>query len=55
MVLFNNDPALIKSFGGIQSIPTTFLVDAEGIIREVWIGGHGKAVYEQGVKTVLGT
>jgi peroxiredoxin len=55
MVLFNNDPALIQSFGGIQSIPTTFLVDAEGIIREVWIGGHGKAVYEQGVKTVLGT
>jgi peroxiredoxin len=55
MVLFNNDPALIQGFGGIQSIPTTFLVDGEGIIREVWIGGHGKAEYERGVKAVIGS
>ena len=55
MVMFNNDPDLIQAFGGIQSIPTTFLVDADGVIREKWIGGHGKAVYEQGIKNLLGT
>ena len=55
MVMFNNDPELMSGFGGVQSIPTTFLIDAEGVIREVWVGGHGKAEYERGVKVVLGT
>ena len=55
MVMFNNDPELIRSFGGIQSIPTTFLVDGEGVIREVWVGGHPKAEYDRGIKAVLGT
>ena len=55
MVMFNNDPELIRGFGGIQSIPTTFLLDGEGVIREVWVGGHGKAEYERGIKGVLGT
>jgi peroxiredoxin len=55
MVMFNNDQKLIDSFGGIQSIPTTFLIDSEGIIREKWVGGFGKAEYERGIKAVLGT
>ncbi len=55
MVLFNNDPQLIKAFGGIQSIPTTFLIDREGVIREKWVGGFGKAEYERAIKAVLGS
>lgn len=55
MVLFNNDPGLIRAFGGLQSIPTTFLIDADGIIREKWVGGFGKETYEKGIRTVLGS
>ena len=55
MVMFNNDQKLIHSFGGIQSIPTTFLIDSEGIIREKWVGGLSKAEYERGIKAVLGS
>jgi len=55
VVMFNNDPNLITAFGGIQSIPTTFLVDGNGIIREKWVGGFGKAEYERAVKEVLGS
>jgi len=55
MVMFNNDQKLIDSFGGIQSIPTTFLIDADGIIREKWVGGYDKAEYERAIKLVLGS
>jgi peroxiredoxin len=54
MVLFDQDPALIQAFGGIQSIPTTFLIDPEGVIRHRWIGAAPKAAYEAQVKKVLG-
>ncbi len=33
MVLFDQDTHLIQEFGGMQSIPTTFLIDADGVIR----------------------
>ncbi|MEN8005660.1 MAG: TlpA disulfide reductase family protein [Candidatus Krumholzibacteriota bacterium] len=55
MVMFNNDPNLITAFGGIQSIPTTFLIDREGVIREKWVGGFGKETYEAAVKNVIGS
>lgn len=54
MVLFDQDPALIQAFGGIQSIPTTFLIDSEGIIRHRWIGAAPKAAYEAQVKKIIG-
>ena len=55
VVMFNNSPQLLADFGGIQSIPTTFLIDKDGIIREKWQGGFGKAEYERALKQVLGS
>ncbi len=55
MVMFNNDQKLIDNFGGIQSIPTTFLIDADGIIQEKWVGGYDKATYEKAIKVVIGS
>ena len=55
MVLFNNDMNLIKDFGGIQSIPTTFLIDQDGVVREKWVGAFDKAEYERAVKAVIGS
>ena len=55
MVLFDNDPQLISDFGGIQSIPTTFLIDGDGVIREKWVGAFGKAEYERAIRSVIGS
>jgi peroxiredoxin len=55
MVMFNNDQKLLNDFGGIQNIPTTFLIDGDGIIQEKWVGAPGKAVYERALKAVLGS
>lgn len=55
MVLFNNDMKLVADFGGVEAIPTTFLIDADGIIREKWEGGLSKATYEAGIKSLLGS
>ena len=43
-----------RAYGGVQSLPTTFLIDPEGVIRQIWVGGHEKDVYEQAVRGVLG-
>ncbi len=55
MVLLNNDTKLINDFGGIQSIPTTFLIDGDGVIQEKWVGAFGRETYEKAVKAVIGS
>lgn len=54
MVLFNQDIKLARDFGGLQSLPTTFLIDAEGVIRAKWIGAVDKSTYEKAVRDVIG-
>ncbi len=55
MVLLNNNAKLISDFGGIQSIPTTYLIDEDGVIQEKWVGAFGKETYEKAVKAVIGS
>jgi peroxiredoxin len=45
---------VLRDYGGVQSIPTTFLVDRQGVIRNVWTGALPKAEYEKAVRSVLG-
>jgi thiol-disulfide isomerase/thioredoxin len=33
---------LARGFGGIRGIPTTFLIDRKGVIRQKWIGPPGE-------------
>lgn len=47
------DQKVISDFGGLQSIPTTFLVDRNGEIVEKWVGGQTKSTYESAVQSVL--
>jgi cytochrome c biogenesis protein CcmG/thiol:disulfide interchange protein DsbE len=47
------DRKVVQQFGGIMSIPTTFLIDQEGRIVGKWIGYQTKAVYEGAIKKVL--
>jgi peroxiredoxin len=54
MVLFEETSTILSDFGGIQSIPTTFLIDANGVIVEKWVGGLDKATYEKAVVATIG-
>ena len=44
---------VLEDFGGITGIPTSFLLDADGVIRKVWTGGADLATYEKAVKAAL--
>ena len=47
------DQKVIMDFGGLQSIPTTFLVDENGLIIKKWVGGQSKSTYENAVKAAI--
>jgi len=47
------DQKVVTDFGGLQSIPTTFLVDRRGEVTHKWVGGQSKQAYESAVKSVL--
>ncbi|MBU4202184.1 MAG: TlpA family protein disulfide reductase, partial [Candidatus Altiarchaeota archaeon] len=40
-------------YGGIMSIPATFVIDRNGGIRERYIGYQGKEVFERDIKELL--
>jgi len=48
-----NDGRVDKAYGGITSIPTTFVIDPEGNIRKKYIGFTEKSVFEEDIKTLL--
>ncbi len=47
------DPATVKAYGGIRSIPTAFLIDREGIVRKRWVGLQGKEVFKAEIEKLL--
>lgn len=53
-VLIDQKYETAQAFGGVQSIPTTFLIDASGVIRKVWVGYNDKTAYEVEIKKVIG-
>ncbi len=55
-VLFTSllaDEAVVKAYGGINAIPTTFLIDKKGRIQKVYRGYTDKRVFEEDVKKLL--
>ncbi len=40
-------------YGGLTSIPTTFLIDREGMIRNQYVGYRPKSVFEEAIKELL--
>ncbi len=48
------DEAVVTAFGGIEALPTTFLIDAQGQIRDRKIGMESKEDYEKKIVAVLG-
>ena len=47
------DGATVRAYGGIQSIPTAFLVDRAGRVRKRYVGLQPKQVFEDDVKQLL--
>ncbi len=47
------DSRLAQAYGGIQGIPTTFLIDREGKIAKKYIGYQDKEVFEKEIRRLL--
>jgi len=51
-VVFSSDD-VVSAFGGLDAIPTTFLIDRDGVIRDKKVGAEPAAVYEKKILSVL--
>jgi len=49
------DAKVQQSYGEIQAIPTTFVLDTSGIIQKQYIGYRDKSVFEADIKKLLVT
>jgi len=47
------DGQVDKAYGGIPSIPTTFVIDSAGNIRQKYVGYRDKAIFEADIKALL--
>jgi cytochrome c biogenesis protein CcmG/thiol:disulfide interchange protein DsbE len=47
------DRDVTEAYGGIMSIPTTFIIDREGMIRKRYIGYRDKEVFREDIKELL--
>ncbi len=47
------DEEILAAFGGVEAIPTTFLIDREGIIRDRKVGAEPAADYAKKVRALL--
>lgn len=52
-VVVIGDDAIVDAFGGFNAIPTTFIIDRDGNIRDKKTGTEETASYEQRLKTYL--
>jgi peroxiredoxin len=53
-VVIGNDMTA-QSYGGVDALPTSFLIDREGRIAAVHVGLAGKKDFEDGIEKLLGT
>jgi thiol-disulfide isomerase/thioredoxin len=51
--LVMGDEKVVAAFGGVEGIPTTFLIDRDGQIRDRKVGLVETAEYEKRIKAVL--
>ena len=51
-LMIGND-SIAEKFGGVDALPTTFLIDREGKIAAVHVGLSGKRDFENGIRELL--
>ncbi|MEJ5245056.1 MAG: TlpA disulfide reductase family protein [Bacteroidota bacterium] len=49
-----NRMKIAGAYGGIQAVPTTFLIDKDGNIFETIVGGRSKAEFMQSINRMMG-
>ncbi len=47
------DGEVVNNYGGITGIPTTFIVDREGGIRQKWVGYRDEPSFDAAIKKLL--
>ncbi|HMB67922.1 MAG TPA: TlpA disulfide reductase family protein [bacterium] len=47
------DGAMVRNYGGITSIPTAFLIDRSGRVRQKYVGLRPKSAYEKDILKLL--
>jgi hypothetical protein len=47
------DAAMIQSYGGVASIPTTFIIDRQNIIRKKFVGTQSRSTFESQIIPLL--
>jgi len=52
--LVMGDESAVRAFGGVEAIPTTFLIDRSGQIRDRKTGSEETEEYERKIRAVLG-
>jgi peroxiredoxin len=51
--LVMGDEKVVAAFGGVEAIPTTFLIDRQGQIRDRKVGAEETASYEKKIVSLL--
>jgi len=51
--LVMGDDAAVAAFGGVEALPTTFLIDRDGQVRDRKVGMVEKEDYEKRILAVL--
>ena len=46
-------PQVVAEYGGIRSIPTTFVIDAEGRLRDGRVGFPGKDIFKNVIEAIM--
>jgi peroxiredoxin len=47
------DAEIVRNYGGISSIPTAFLIDRDGRVRQKYVGLRPKSAYEKDILALL--
>ena len=53
--ILQGSDATAQKYGGVDALPTTFLIDREGKIVDTHVGLTGKDEFENGIKKLMGT
>ena len=46
-------PEIVRDYGGIRGVPTTFVINKRGEIYKEYVGARDKSVYEEDIKFLL--
>ena len=52
-VIDNSPPKIAEAYGGIQAIPTTFIINRDGVIVQKMVGMKSKAEFKAALERAM--